>query len=126
MEQLFEKASRLKLRFKSQMGLITVEDLWDLNLTSLDSIAKDLNRQIKAEAEESFITVKSKANTALELAFDIVKHVIKVKLEEAEVKKLAAEKKARKAQIMELISQKQNEALSAKSIEELQAELDNL
>ena len=123
---MFEKASRLKLRFKSQMGLITVEDLWDLSLYNLDSIAKDLNKQIKAEAEESFITVKSKANTALELAFEIVKHVIKVKLEEAELKRAAAEKKARKAQIMELISQKQNEALSAKSIEELQAELDNL
>lgn len=126
MEQLFEKASRIKLRFKSSVGLVSVEDLWDLNLTSLDSIAKDLNKQIKAEAEESFITVKSKSNAALELGFEIVKHVIKVKLEEAEVKKLAAEKKARKAQIMELISQKQNEALSAKSLEELQAELDNL
>jgi len=123
---MFEKASRLKLRFNSSVGIINVEDLWDLTLTSLDSIAKDLNRKIKAEAEESFITVKSKSNTTLELGFDIVKHVIKVKLEEAEVKKLAAEKKARKAQIMELISQKQNEALSAKSLEELQAELDNL
>lgn len=123
---MFEKASRVKLRFKANVGLVSVEDLWDLTLTSLDNIAKDLNKQIKAEAEESFITVKSKSNATLELGFEIVKHVIKVKLEEAEVKKQAAEKKARKAQIMELISQKQNEALSAKSLEELQAELDNL
>ena len=123
---MFEKASRLKLRFKTSVGLITVEDLWDLSLQQLDSLAKSLNKQVKEDAEESFITVKSKANTVLELSFEIVKHVIKVKLEEAEAKKNAAEKKARKAQILELISQKQNEALSAKSIEELTAELENL
>lgn len=123
---MFEKASRLKLRFNSKVGLINVEDLWDLTLPSLDSIAKDLNKQIKAEAEESFITVKSKANTTLELGFEIVKHVIKVKLEEADAKKLLAERKARKAQILEIISRKQDEALSNKSIEELTAELDQL
>ena len=123
---MFEKASRLKLRFKTSVGLITVEDLWDLSLQQLDSLAKSLNKQVKEDAEESFITVKSKANTVLELSFEIVKHVIKVKLEEAEAKKNAAEKKAKKAQLMELISQKQNEALSAKSIEELKAELESL
>lgn len=123
---MFEKALRLKLRFRTPVGMITTEDLWDLPLSQLDATAKALNKQIKDEAEESFITTKSKANTALELSFEVVKHIIKVKLEEAEVKKAAAEKKARKAQIMELISQKQNEALSAKSLEELQAELDNL
>jgi len=123
---MFEKASRIKLRFKANVGLVSVEDLWDLTLTSLDSIAKDLNKQIKAESEESFITVKSKSNAALELGFEIVKHIIKVKLEEAEVKKLAAEKKAQKQKIMGLIEEKKDQALSAKSLEELQAELDNL
>lgn len=42
-ENIFEFATRNKVRF-SFKGLISVEDLWDLSLTNLDSIYKELNK----------------------------------------------------------------------------------
>lgn len=53
---LFELATRQKLRFASPKGLLTVEDLWDLPMTgntSLDSVSKLANRDVKVSAEES-------------------------------------------------------------------------
>jgi hypothetical protein len=119
---MFEKASILKLRYKVKNGNVSTEDLWDLSLEDLNTLAKSLNKQIKDAGEENFIEVKSKANTALDLAFEITKHVISVKLAEQEKKKISAEKRQKRAQLLELISQKENEALSSKSLEELRAE----
>jgi hypothetical protein len=122
---MFERATKMKLRFDSPMGQLTTEDLWDLPLTgrkfSLDDLAKNLNRQIKEAEEESFVVKRTYANQTLNLKFDIVKHVIQVKMDEAEVKDQAAKKKAEKARIMEIISQKENEALQSKSLDELKA-----
>ena len=56
---MFEQASRLKLRFTTARGSLSVEDLWDLPLTSttgkpnLDDIAKSLNRELRATSEET-------------------------------------------------------------------------
>ena len=126
MEELFIKASRLKLRFKAHNGSITVEDLWDVSLETLNLLAKSLNKTLKDSAEEDYIKVKPAANKELEMGFEIVKYVINTKLEEAAAKKLAADKKALKQKIMGLMEEKKDAALSAKSLEELQAELDKL
>lgn len=119
---MFEKASILRLRYKVNNGTVSTEDLWDLSLENLNTLAKSLNKQIKDAGEENFIEVKSKANTALDLSFEIVKHIISVKLAEQEKKKAAAEKRQKRAQLLELISQKENEALSSKSLDELRKE----
>ncbi len=120
---MFEQATRQKIRFTTNRGLLSVEDVWDLGLEELDALAKSLNRQIKEQAEESFIETKTAAASLLDLRFEIVKHIIAVKLQEREDRKLAAEKRQRKQQILELIEAKKTEALSAKTLEELQAEL---
>lgn len=80
MEAIFEKASRIKLVIKASNGVLKVEDLWDLSLEALDAIAKSLNKQIKDGTEESYIKAKTETNTLLQLRFDIVKHIIDVKL----------------------------------------------
>lgn len=121
---LFERASRAKLRFDTPRGYLTVEDLWDLPLTarsgvSLDDIAKHLNREVKASAEESFVVKANKTNATLQLCFDAVKHVIEVKLAEAEEARASADKAERKQKLLGLIAQKQDEKLSSSSEEEL-------
>lgn len=126
MDLLFIKASRQKLRFKSAVGSITVEDLWDLSLPALDSIAKSLNKEIKLAEEESFIKTKTKANDALETGFEVVKYVIGVKLEEAEAKKTAAEKKAQKERLIEAYARKKDAAIDNMTEAELKAAIDAL
>ena len=121
---MFETASRLALRFNTTVGQITVEDLWQLPLTSaskvcLNGIAKGLAKELRESNEDNFVGDKTPTTTTLELKFDIVKHIIEVKLEEANTKKLATAKKEQDALILSIIAKKQNEALEGKSVEEL-------
>lgn len=123
MENLFIEASREKIRFSTTKGLLTVDDLWDLKLEDLNRLAKSLNKQVKESGEEDFIKTKSSADKKLELSFELVKYVIKVRLEEEEAKKLRKEKAQKRAQIRELIEKKAVENLEGKTIEELEKEL---
>lgn len=127
----FEQASRLKLRFSANVGLITAEDLWDLPLTStrgdsLDAIARAIHRELKSSEEESFVVKATNTNKLAQLAFDIVMHVIDVKIADTEAAKIKAANKARKQQLLDLIADKQDESLKAMSAEELQAMVEAL
>ena len=128
---LFEEASRLKLRFETERGRISTEDLWDLPLSnnhglSLDNLAKALNRKLKEESEESFVVPKSKESSILSLQFELVKHVIKVKIEERDAKKEALKKEAKKKRIREILADKEDEILKNLSENELRKMLDEL
>jgi hypothetical protein len=129
---MFEKASRLKLRFDSSKGNLTAEDLWDLPLTdtrngaSLNAVAKKISQELKAGEEEDFVHQTTKANDVLQLKLDIVKHVIAVRLAEKEEARLKAEKKEKKAQLLEIIARKQNAQLEGASLDELQKMLADL
>jgi hypothetical protein len=123
---MFEQASRLRLRFETSKGLLSVEDLWDLPLTSargvrLNEIAKGLNRELKSADEEDFVNkpADGAVNAVLKLKFDLVKHLINTRLAENETVRSAAERKEKKERILQLIAQKQDEQLANKSAEEL-------
>ncbi|AFU64388.1 hypothetical protein Maynard_83 [Salmonella phage Maynard] len=120
---MFDKATRLKLRFESNKGLLSVEQVWDLSLTALNEMAKSLSRQVKAAEtdEEDFIGTKSNVDSELQLRFDVVKHIIGVKLKERDDSKDAAERKANNQVILELIQRKKQQELEGKSVEELEA-----
>ena len=129
---IFEQATRAKLRFSTPVGMLSVEDLWDLPLTSttkranLDDVAKMLDNQIKNTASVSFVNDVSEVNTQTKLAFDVVLHIIKVRLAEQAAAKTAADARAKKQKIMAIIEQKQDESLSAASIDDLQSMLASL
>lgn len=128
---MFESASRLKLRFDSPRGAITVEDLWDLplsaptaNRASLDAIAMGLQRDLRDTAEiTSFVspTKVDAGRAGLELMLEIVKYVISVRLAERDAKKAAEDRGKKKERILELIAQKQDAALAGQSVDELMA-----
>ena len=128
---IFEQASRQAFRFVTPKGHLTVEDLWQLPLTSaagranLDDIAKDLRKQLDSTAV-SFVTDTTPVNKVYQAQFDIVLHIIKVRLAEAEAATKAAEVREKKQKIMAIIERKSDEALSAASIEDLQAMLASL
>jgi len=125
MEKMFEVAVRNKFRF-SFRGLISVEDLWDLSVVNLDSIFKTLNSQLKQTKEESLLDVKTKQDKELDVKIEIVKYIVKVKLEEENLRLKAKERKEQKQKILEILSEKQDENLKGKSIEELEKMLNEL
>ena len=122
---MFEIATRTKMRFPFR-GMISVEDLWDLSVKDLDSIFKTLNTQVKKSQEESLLDTKSKEDETLAIQIEIVKHIVKTKLDEAETAKQSKELKEKKQKLMEMIAEKKDEALRNASVEELQAMLANL
>lgn len=117
---LFEKASKMKLRFSTTKGILSTEDLWDLSLESLDKIAKNLYKQIKESEEISFISEKSSEDTLASMKLEIVKFVITFKMDEAKEKKLRAEKLSLKKRIADEIAKKKDNKISEMSIEELE------
>lgn len=123
---LFEEASRCKLRFQSKAGFITTEDLWDLSLKSLDEIAVGVNEKIAATEKSSFLTPKTNPSKELTLALNILVHIITVKQEEARLTREAAEKRAKKAKLLELIEKKKDSALEGMSVEDLMKEVEAL
>lgn len=125
MEKMFEYATRNKVRFPFK-GLISVEDLWDLTLTNLDSIYKTLNKQVKQSEEESLLNTKTTVDKELDVQIAIVKHIVAVKLAEQEAREKASAKKAQKQKIMAIIASKQDEELQNSSVEDLQKMLDEL
>lgn len=130
---IFEIAARKKFRFQARNGFLSVEDLWDLPLTSqsgrsnLDDIAKALYLQLKQNADTiSFVTEETVASAAKELLqqhFDIVKHVIDVRLAENKAKVEELRRADQKQKLLALIEQKQNDQLSGQTLEELQKQL---
>jgi hypothetical protein len=124
-ENMFEVATRCKFRFPFR-GQISVEDMWDLDLVHLDSIFKKLNSQVKQANEESLLVTKTKEDETLSTMIEIVKHIVSVKLVEENARLQAREKREKKQRIMEIIASKQDEALQGKSVDELQAMIDEL
>ena len=124
-ETMFEVATRNKMRFPFR-GLVSVEDLWDLSVANLDSVFKALNSQVKQAKEESLLDTKTKEDEVLDLQIEIVKYIVKTKLDENAIRLQAKEKKEKKQKLMEILSAKQEEDLQHKSVEEIQAMLNEL
>ena len=129
---LFELATRNVYRFESSKGNLSTEDLWQLpltsrgNNTSLDDVAKNIYAQLKASEEISFVVKQPTANTTLQNKLDIVKHIIQVKMTEAETAKVKADKAAEKAKLLDILARKQEQSLEQASEEELLAKLAEL
>lgn len=126
---MFEKASRQKLRFDTSVGQITTEDLWALPLTSatgktnLDDIARGLHKQLKNGDDVSFVDVAKKSDAVAQLKFDIVKYVIETRLAENEAKSQASAKADKKQRILQIVSEREDDALRSASVDDLKAML---
>ena len=129
---MFDKAFRQKLRFESLMGQLSVEDLWDLPLTArsgkanLDDIAKDLHHQLKNGDDISFVIQSKKSDETIQLKFDIVKHIIDVRLAEQSAAETLRSNKEKKQQLLAIIAQKENEGLMNTSLDELKKMAESL
>lgn len=119
---LFEVATREKYRFPYK-GMISVEDLWDLSLSGLDSIFKILNKQVKQSQEESLLDVKTKDDETLDNQIAIVKFIVSVKQKENADRMAARDKKEQRQKLQAILHEKQESELKNKSAEEIEAML---
>lgn len=124
-KNLFEIATRNRYRFNYK-GIMTVEDLWSLRVEDLDAIFKMLNRQKKTADEDSLLATKSAEDQDLANKIDIVRYIVSVKLAEAAERVSAAEKKAQRDKIMEIVAKKKDKALEDMGIEDLMKKLEEL
>lgn len=124
-KNLFEIATRNRYRFNYK-GVMTVEDLWSLRVEDLDAIFKMLNRQKKTADEDSLLATKSAEDQDLANKIDIVRYIVSVKRAEAAERVSAAEKKAQRDKIMEIVAKKKDKALEDMGIEDLMKKLEEL
>ena len=119
---MFEQAIRNKWRWQYR-GQLSVEDLWDLNLSQLDEIYKALRRERKVTGEKSLLDNESTESDELKAKITIVEYIFNTKVTERDAQKALAEKAAQKQRVLEIIAKKQDEGLQNLSLEELQAML---
>lgn len=117
-ENLFESATRSKMRFPFK-GMISVEDLWDLSLTNLDSVFKTLNAEVKRSEEESLLNTKSKEDEEISNKIEIVKYIVSVKLDEKKKREDAKKNAEMRQRLLEIKAKRQDAALENMSDEDL-------
>jgi len=122
---IFEVANRNMYRFPFK-GTSNVEDMWQISVKELDSVFKVLNSQLKQVKEESLLEVKTQQDQELDIKIAIIKHIVKVKQEEAEKQLQAKSIKEQKQKLMEIYASKKDEETLKKSPEEIKAMIDAL
>lgn len=124
-ENLFESATRSKMRFPFK-GMISVEDLWDLSLTNLDSVFKTLNAEAKKSEEESLLNIKSKEDEEISNKIEIVKYIVSMKLDEKKKREDAKKNAEMRQRLLEIKAKRQDAALENMSDEDLDKALAEL
>lgn len=123
---MYKKASKLKLRFATVKGNLTVEDLWQLTLPSLDAIAVALDEELAKSPKKSFIQESSPENEILQLKLNIVCDIITDKMAEKTEREQSKAKQAEKSRLMSILARKQEEGLENLSEEELKKRIAEL
>jgi hypothetical protein len=116
----FKLASQQKLRFQTNKGSLSTEQLWDLSIPELDTLAVSLEEEHAKSGKKSFIVKSSPKDKVAKLRFDVVLDVLTTKVEEAQAATEARETKEFNNKILTLIAEKKDETLKGKSIKQLQ------
>ncbi len=124
-ENLFEMATRNKIRFPSTKGELSVEDLWDLSDKDLDVVYKNLKDQEVKSSEESLLD-DANVDPKLTAAIGIVRYIFTTKRKEKLAEKERINKKLTQRKYIDALSKKQDEAIEKMSEAELRAMIDSL
>jgi len=123
---LFEYATRNKLRFESVRGPLSAEQLWDVPLRSsrddfnLNALAKLAARSLREVSEDNFVETENTPEAARhEIILDVIRHVIAVKQEEEKAAKQRADNRRERDKLLQILAEKQEGKLSQLSEDEL-------
>ena len=120
---IYKKAASKKLRFDTEFGRLSAEQLFDFSIKQLDKLAVHFNELNEKTNEKTFLAEKSDTNVATKLRFEIVLDVLKTKVANQEAAAKSEETKKNNSRILEIIKGKQDESLMGLSVEELEAKL---
>lgn len=118
---IFEKASRLKLRFDLN-GQISVEQIWTVPMSALADYEQSLTEVVEGYGKSTRRSKKTRTEQQElnQLRLEIVTYVLDVRETELEAAKNAADVKEHNQKILELIRNKQDQKLQDMSVEELE------
>ena len=119
---IFKYAAQHKLRFPFR-GNIATENLYELSLEDLDLIYGKLRAEQKDSGKLESLLHETKTDKDLDIKIEIVKDVMREKLEAADKAKKALAKKQERQKLLEAIAKKDEEDLNNASKEELLAKL---
>ena len=123
---MYKKAARMKLRVATNRGNLSVEQLYDLSKEEIGQLAIAYRPKKPIDDEElAFLKQETSAEeTPEQLSFRILKDIYLTKQAEEDKAHRRAEVRQRNRKLLEVIARKQDEALESKSIEELEAMLE--
>lgn len=132
---MYKKAAQLKLRFSTNVGVLSVEQLMDLSMAQLKSeikkaftVKKKLEGQ-EDEAELAFLEESCSDNKELELAslkYEILKDIFNTKKTEIEERRVDVSKKEEIKRLEEILASKKADAEKNLSVEELEKRIKEL
>lgn len=126
MSNIWIESLEKKYRFEYK-GLISTEDLFDLNLDELDMIYRSLKREEKDLQSDSLLdNTDNPQINELATKIEVVKSIFEIKDAQIKLREEEIIRKARKDKILSIIEDKQDQELSEKSIEELENIYDEL
>lgn len=126
MTDIWIEALKNKFRFEYK-GLISLEDLFDLNIKDLDAIYRNLKKEENDLQGDSLLVSEENPKVhEVNVKIKIVKEIFDMKQAEIAKAEKALANKAQKDKILAIIEDKENQELSEKSIDELREIYKNL
>lgn len=128
-KNIYKEALLNRVRFSTNVGLLTPEEVMDLPLTSksglsVDSLAVDLVNKLKNENKEIVSLVNEDKEDIEryvdELKLEVLKDIIEYKKALIEEKRKAQAENSEKRRIMEALARKKEDKYNDMSIEELE------
>lgn len=127
-DDLFIRASRIKLRFPTNRGELSAEDLWDLNLEQLDAHWAAASDQLEKQGRRSLITEtrETKAQKEMALRVQILEVIVNTKLAERDAAKTRAANQAKRAELLRQLDDREQKKMEGLSEEDIRAQLATL
>ncbi len=123
---MYKKASRFKVRFASNVGNLTVEQLWGIRMTDLKEMIKAAHEVVKKteKTDEDLLFLEGigqddKEAAMAKLKFDILKDVYITRMNETKAASEEAITNREIKHLEEILAKKREESLSSMSEEEI-------
>lgn len=129
-KDIFQQAAKQKLRFSTRLGPLSVEQVYDLPLTTrsgngfdLDQLAQAVDSDLKASSVQSFVKKTTDRNKQDQLRMDIVLFIIQEKVEAQEAATKRAATAAERAKLIDALAQAEEKELGTLSQADIRAKL---